>query len=92
MLLWFGAFMIKKKKKKKKKKKNQLRFFSGENSSSLAGNFTMEKKTLFKNSLLHKFFICLPIFKIFVALLKTFRMQNDDMLIFFLRSFRKVRF
>ena len=28
----------------------------------------------------------------FVALFKTFRMQNGDLLIFFLRSFRKVRF
>ena len=28
----------------------------------------------------------------FVALFKTFGMQNGDMLIFFLRSFKKVRF
>ena len=50
------------------------------------------EKALFKSMFLHKIFICKPIFKIFVALFKTFGMQNGDMLIFFLRSFRKVRF
>ena len=65
--------------------------FSGKIVTSLAGNFTMEK-ALFKNIFLHKIFICQPIFKIFVALFKTFGMQNGDMLIFFLRSFRKARF
>ena len=50
------------------------------------------EKALFKYIFLHKIFICKRIFKIFVAPFKTFGMQNDDMLIFFLRSFRKVRF
>ena len=50
------------------------------------------EKALFKNIFLHKIFICQPIFKIFVALFKTFGTKNGDMLIFFLRSFRKVRF
>ena len=72
-------------------KNNQFRFFSGKIVTALADNFTMEK-ALFKNIFLHKFFICQPIFKIFVALFKTFGMQNGDRLIFFLRSFRKVRF
>ena len=72
-------------------KNNQFRFFfSGKIVTSLAGNFTMEN-ALFKNIFLHKIFICQPIFKIFVALFKTFGMQNGDMLIFFLRSFRKLR-
>ena len=31
-------------------------------------------------------------FQKFCGTFKTFRMQNDDMVIFFLRSFRKVRF
>ena len=50
------------------------------------------EKALFKTIFLHKIFICEPIFKIFVTLLKTFGIQNGDMLIFFPRSFRKVRF
>ena len=50
------------------------------------------EKALFKNIFLHKIFICQMIFKIFVALFKTFGMQNGDILIFFVRSFRKVRF
>ena len=50
------------------------------------------EKAIFKNIFLHKIFICQPIFKIFVALFKTCGMQNGDRLIFFLRSFRKVRF
>ena len=49
-------------------------------------------KALFKNIFFHRIFICQPIFKIFVAPFKTFGMQNGDRLIFFLRSFRKVRF
>ena len=72
-------------------KNNQCRFFSGKIVTSLDGNFTMEK-ALFKNIFLHKIFICYPIFKNFEALFKTFGMQNGDMLIFFLKSFRKVRF
>ena len=71
-------------------KNNQFRFFSGKIVTFLAGNFTMEK-ALFKNIFLHNFFICQSIFKMFVALFKTFGMQNGDMLIFFSRSFRKVR-
>ena len=50
------------------------------------------EKALFKNIFLYKIFICSPIFKIFVALFKTFGMQNGDKLIFFLRPFRKVKF
>ena len=47
------------------------------------------EKALFKNIFLHKIFICLQIFKNFVALFKTFGMQNDDMLIFFLEVSQK---
>ena len=72
-------------------KNNQFRFFWGKIVTSLAGNFAMEK-ALFKNIFLHKIFICQPIFKIYKALFKTFGMQNGNTLIFFLRSFRKVRF
>ena len=54
--------------------------------------FLQWKKPLFKIIFWHKIFICQQIFKIFVALLKTFGMQNGDMVIFFLMSFRKVRF
>ena len=50
------------------------------------------EKALFKTIFLHEIFICEPIFLIFVTLFKTFGMQNGDMLIFFSRSFRKVRF
>ena len=50
------------------------------------------EKAIFKNIFLHNIFICQPIFKIFVALFMTFGMQIGDRLIFFLRSFRKVRF
>ena len=50
------------------------------------------EKALFKNIFLNKIFICKPIFKIFVALFKTFGMLHGEMQIFFLRSFRKVRF
>ena len=53
---------------------------------SLADIFTMEKPFWLK------IFICQLIFKIFVAVFKTFGMQNGDMSIFFLRAFRKVRF
>ena len=59
--------------------------------TSLADIFTMEK-ALLKITFWHKIFICQPIFKIFVALFKTFGKQNDDMVIIFLNSFRKVRF
>ena len=72
-------------------KNNQFRFFSGKIVTFLDGNFTMEE-AVFKNIFLHKIFICQPIFKIFVALFKTFGMQNGDRLKFFLSSFRKVRF
>ena len=40
----------------------------------------------------HDYFISEPIFKIFVALLRTHELQKDGMVIFFLRCFRKVRF
>ena len=41
---------------------------------------------------LHNIFICESIFKIFVALFKTYGMQNGGMVIFFFWSFRKLRF
>ena len=75
-------------------KNNRFRFFFfflGKIVTSLADIFTM-KKALFKIIFSHKMFVCYPIFKIFEALFKTFGMQNVDMVIFFLRSFRKVRF
>ena len=72
-------------------KNYQFRLFPGKIVTSLADIFTMEE-ALFKIIFWHKIFICKPIFKIFVALFKTFEMQNGDVLIFFLRSFRKVRF
>ena len=70
---------------------NLFRFFPGKIAISLAGNFTMEK-ALFKNIFLRKIFICQPIFKFFVALFKIFGIQNGDLIIFFMRSFRKVIF
>ena len=57
--------------------------------TSLADIFTMEN-AIFKIIFWHKILICLLIFKIFVALFKTFGMQNGVMVIFFLKSFRKV--
>ena len=72
-------------------KNNQFRFFSRKIVTSFAGNFTMEK-ALFKNIFLYNFFFCKLIFNFFVALFKTFGMQNGDMLIFFLWPFRKVEF
>ena len=61
--------------------------FWGENSYFPCWQF-YNGKSLFKNICLHKIFICEPIFKIFVALFKTFGMQNSDMLIF-LEVFQK---
>ena len=78
----FGAFQM---------KNNQFRFFSKKIVTSHADIFTMEN-ALFKIIFWHKIFICCLIFKIFVAHFKTFRMQNGDMVILFMRSFRKVRF
>ena len=49
--------------------------------TSLAYIFTMEK-ALVRIIFGHKFFICRPIFKIFVALFTTFGMQNDDKITF----------
>ena len=40
----------------------------------------------------HNYFISEPIFKIFVALFRTYGLQKDGMVIFFLMCFRKVRF
>ena len=40
----------------------------------------------------HNYLISEPIFKLFVTLFKTHEMQKDDMVIFFLWCFRKVRF
>ena len=73
-------------------KNNQFRFIPQKKLlKSLANIFTMEK-ALFKIILWHKMYICQPIFNFFVALFKTFKMQNGDMVICFLESFRKVRF
>ena len=81
MLFWFGVSEM---------KDNQFRSFSGKIVTSIAGIFTMER-ALFKMIFGH-IFISERIFKMFVALFTTFRMQNGDMIIFFLRCFRKVRF
>ena len=63
-------------------------FFLGEKlHTSLADIFTMEKPYSW-----HKCFICEPIFRIFVALLNTFGVQNCDMVIFFSMPFRKCDF
>ena len=40
----------------------------------------------------HNYLISEPVFKLFVALFMTHELQKDDMVIFFLWSFRKVRF
>ena len=40
----------------------------------------------------HNCLISEPIFKLFVALFRTHELQKDDMVIFFLWCFRKVRF
>ena len=72
-------------------KNNQHSFFFEEKVTSLTDIFTMEKD-LSKIIFWHKIFIFKPIFEIFEALFKTYGMQNGDMVIFFLRSFRKVRF
>ena len=49
-------------------------------------------KCLFKMIFGHNYFISEPIFKLFVALVRTHELQKDDMVIFFLWCFRKVRF
>ena len=81
ILVWFGAF---------KKKKYQFRFIS-EKITSLA-DILQGKKPYSKIFSGRNFFIYKPIFKIFVALFTTSGMQNGDMVIFFLTSFRKMRF
>ena len=50
------------------------------------------QKGLYKIIFGHKCFISEQIFKMFAALFTTFGMQKDYMVIFFLRSSRKVRF
>ena len=71
---------------------NQFRLFSGKIVIALADIFAMEK-ALFKIVFWHKFFIYLfTIFKIFVARFTTFEMQNFNMEILYLGSFRKLRF
>ena len=49
-------------------------------------------KCLFKMIFGHNYLIGEPIFKLFVALFRTHELQKDDMVIFFLWCFRKVRF
>ena len=49
-------------------------------------------KGLFKINFGHNHFLCEPIYKIFVALFRTFGLQKIDMVIFFLWCFIKVRF
>ena len=49
-------------------------------------------KCLFKKIFGHNYLISEPNFKLFVALFRTHEWQNDDMVIFFLWCFRKVRF
>ena len=65
-----------------------LDFFPGKIVTSLTDIFTMEK-ALSKIIFWHKIFICEPIFEIFVALFKTYGMQNGDMVIVFLEVFQK---
>ena len=69
---------------------NQFRFF-GKIVTSLADIFTMENaySKLFSGT---KFLFVNRFSKFFVALFKTSGMQNGDMVIFVLRSFRKVIF
>ena len=50
------------------------------------------QKCLFKMIFWHTYFISEPIFKLFVALVRTHELQKDDMVIFFLWCFRKLRF
>ena len=71
-------------KKKKKKKKHEKIF------TLFADIFTIEK-VLFKIIFWHQIFICTQVSKFLMHILKTFGMQNGDMVIFFLRCFRKVR-
>ena len=40
----------------------------------------------------HNYLISEPIFKLFFALFRTHELQKDDMVIFFLLCFRKVRY
>ena len=68
-----------------------LDFFPGQIVTSLSEILQWKKPYPKKFSGI-KFFICYPIFKIFVALFKTYGMQNGDMVIFFTRSFRQLRF
>ena len=72
---------------------NQFSIFSGKTVTYIAYIFICNGKSLFKIIFWHFFFHLLTNFQIiFFALLKTFRMQNGGMVIFFLRSFRKVEF
>ena len=50
------------------------------------------QKAYSKYFFFHNYFNCEPIFKIFAALFRTFGLQKNDMVIFFLWCFRKVRF
>ena len=49
-------------------------------------------KGLFKIIFEHNYFTTEPIFKNFAAHFRTFGLQNDDIVIFFLYCFTKVRF
>ena len=73
MLLFVTAY--------KTKHYNFLWFFFGKIVTSLAYIFTM-KKALVKIIFVRKLLICEPIFKIFVALFRTFGMQKDAKIIF----------
>ena len=74
-LLWFGAFNM--------KKISNLDFLSqGKKVTSLA-------VVLVKIIYWHKNFYLLAESKIYATLFKSFGMQNIDMVIFFLRCFRK---
>ena len=72
-------------------KNNQFRFFSGKIVTSLSKIFTIEKAypNLFSGI---NFLFVNRFSKILEALFKTYGMQNGDMVIFILSSFRKVRF
>ena len=52
----------------------------------------MQEQKEHRKLLVHNYSISEPIFKLFVALFRTNGMQKDDMVIFFVWCFRKVRF
>ena len=56
------------------------------------GTSPAHAKGLFKIIFGHNHFTSEPIFKIFAALFTTFGLQKDDMVVFFLKCFTKVRF